>query len=1347
MSRPPRARSTDDRSARRRPNGPRGPRTDSTATTSEPLVIDEDEVSIVDAHRLRRRVSGARDDRSRHRLAGSIDAARGRLARRKTLVPELSYPDELPISGAREEIAAAIAAHQVVVVAGETGSGKTTQLPKICLGLGRGVRGAIGHTQPRRIAARAVATRIAEETDTEVGAAVGFAVRFDDRSGADTLVKVMTDGILLREIGRDPLLLAYDTLIIDEAHERSLNIDFILGFLKQLLPRRPDLKVVITSATIDPGRFAEHFATPDHPVPVISVSGRTYPVEIRYRPRDAETDDSDPDGDTRGGGDHDDVDQIQAIDAAIGELTRAGPGDILVFLATEREIRDTADALRRRLDDRVDILPLFSRLSTGDQQKVFTTSQRRRIVLSTNVAETSLTVPGIRYVVDAGTARISRYSLRTKVQRLPIEPVSQASARQRAGRCGRVADGICIRLYSEEDFDSRPEFTEPEILRTNLASVILTMTALNLGDITDFPFVEAPDARSIRDGIGLLEELGAVDGSGTRRGLTPVGRDIADLPIDPRWARMVVAAQENGALAEVLVIVAALSLPDVRERPTEKRQAADESHARFAVAGSDFLSILALWRHLEQMRDELSNNQFRKRCEREFLHWLRIREWRELVRQLERITAEKGWTPNTSDASPTAVHQSLLAGLLGHIGVRDGDTREFLGARGTRFVVFPGSPLAKKPPRFVMAGEVVETSRLFARTVAGIEPEWAEKIAGPLVKRSYSEPHWSSKRGSAMAYERVTLYGVPLVAHRAVPFGRVDPETSRDLFIRHALVEGDWRTRHPFFDRNRALLEDARDLEHRARRGDLVIDDDQLFDFYDQRIGREVVSAAHFDTWWKSARRADPELLDLTPDTVADTDAVSATEFPDRWQQGEAYLDLTYQFSPGAERDGVTVHIPLALLPRVRPSGFDWLVPGLRTELAVAMVRSLPKSVRRRLGPAADVGAAAMAALTPRSEPVAVGLAREVSRQTGVAVSPNDFDPTTLPRHLRMTYAAVAEDGSVVATAESLAELRDAVGGPAPAAPRRGASTSRSGASAAPAPPPITEWTAATIGTIAPSIVETVAGQQVTSHPCLLVVDGGVVRAVATTAAEADLQTHRAIRRLLEISIPALKPSATGGLPVAARLALSQSPYRSTEDLLRDCTRAAIGDLTGSTGTVRDPAAFAALRASVARDTPAVARAVLATAADVLTRVAPIRAELDRLRSGAAVADITRQLDDLVFDGFIAATDAEHRARVAVYLDAILVRSARLPAAAATDARAMESLDRVLDRWAEVVERATPARRITLGEQIHWMVEELRIGLFAERIRPAYPVSEQRILRAIDGLARGADGGGGGARR
>nr|WP_229705355.1 ATP-dependent RNA helicase HrpA [Williamsia phyllosphaerae] len=1299
-----------------------------------------DEVSIADEYRLRRRRSRLRTDTDRNRFTGALRSAQARLVRRRESVPTLDYPPELPISGAREEIATALADHQVIVVAGETGSGKTTQLPKICLELGRGVRGTIGHTQPRRIAARAVAARIAEETDTELGHTVGFSVRFDDKSGDDTLVKVMTDGILLREIGRDPLLRAYDTIIVDEAHERSLNIDFILGFLKQLLPRRPDLKVVITSATIDPGRFAEHFATPGNPVPIIAVSGRTYPVEVRYRPLSADSDDPEHD--------HEDLDQIQAIRAAIDELSRDGPGDILVFLATEREIRDTADALRGLADSGVKILQLFSRLSTAAQHEVFTTSTQRRIILSTNIAETSLTVPGIRYVVDVGTARISRYSLRTKVQRLPIEPVSQASARQRAGRCGRVADGICIRLYGEDDFDARPEFTEPEILRTNLASVILTMTALGLGDIAAFPFVEAPDARSIRDGVGLLDELGAVQGQGAQRTLTPVGRDLSDLPVDPRWARMLVAARDNGALAEVLVIVSALSLPDVRERPAEHRQAADEAHKKYSVAGSDFLSILALWDHLEEARRDLSNNQFRRQCEREFLHWLRIREWRELHRQLERITADKGWSPNSTAAAPASVHQSLLAGLLGHLGIREGEAREFLGARGTRFVVFPGSPLAKKPPRFVMAAEIVETSRLFARTAAGIEPEWAEKIAGPLAKRQYSEPHWSIKRACAMAYERVTLYGVPLVVNRPVPFGRIDPEVSRELFIRHALVEGEWRTRHPFFERNRALLDDARDLEHRARRGDLVIDDDQLFDFYDERIGEEVVSGAHFDTWWKTARAADPDLLDLTADAVADPDAISATEYPDHWQQGEARLALTYEFRPGTDRDGVTVHIPVALLPRVRPSGFDWLVPGLRAELAVALVRTLPKAIRRRLPPAADAAGPALAALTPRSEPIATGLARELTRRTGVVIAPTDFDPTGLPDHLRMTYVAETDDGTTVADASSLTELVTAVAAVdrprmaavEPATNRRtsprGSRTVPSADRVAPQPisTPVTEWTPTTIGTLADSVVDTIAGQRVTSHPSLRAVPNGVVLDMASSPAQARAQTRQGIIALLELSIPQLKPSAVAQLPVGDRIALSQSPYASTEALLRDCTGAAIRGALGPTDDVTDSARYAALRAQVARDVPQSARRVLAAVGDAMTRMAPIRTELDRVGPGPVFDDITEQLDHLVYQGFIADTGFDHLLRLPAYLDAIVVRLGKLPAALAQDARAMSAVDTVTARWNSAVARATPARQAAINEQIHWMVEELRIGLFAERIGTAYPVSEKRILRAIDAL-------------
>ncbi|GAA2050060.1 ATP-dependent RNA helicase HrpA [Williamsia deligens] len=1293
-------------------------------------MITDDEVTIADAHRLQRRAQRLRTDADRDRLGQEIARARGRLESRRAAVPTLSYPPELPVSAARDEIKAAIADHQVVVVAGETGSGKTTQLPKICLELGRGVRGAIGHTQPRRIAARSVAARIADETGTELGGAVGFAVRFDDRSGRDTLVKVMTDGILLAELSRDRLLRAYDTIIVDEAHERSLNIDFILGFLKQLLPRRPDLKVIITSATIDPGRFADHFATPDAPVPVISVSGRTYPVEIRHRPLSVASDDPE--------GDHVDLDQIQGIAAALSELRREGPGDVLIFLATEREIRDTADALRRSHPDE-EILPLFSRLSTAEQNRVFSTSSGRRVVLSTNVAETSLTVPGIRYVIDAGTARISRYSTRTKVQRLPVEPISQASARQRAGRCGRVADGICIRLYSEEDFDARPAFTDPEILRTNLASVILTMAALDLGDVARFPFVDPPDPRAIRDGVGLLEELGALAGGAQSRTLTRVGRDIADLPIEPRWARMVVAAHEQGALAEVLVIVAALSLPDVRERPAEHRQAADEMHARFTVAGSDFLSILALWRHIEEQRQTLSGNRFRRECAREFLHYLRIREWRDLVGQLERIVTDKGWpvtrmSADQEGSSPAAIHQSVLAGLLGQIGVREGDTREFAGARGTKFVVFPGSGLARKPPRFVMAAEVVETSRLFARTVAGIEPEWAERLAGDLVKRQYSEPHWSIKRGSAMAWERVTLYGVPLVARRAVAFGAIDPVASRELFLRHALVEGEWRTNHPFFLRNRALLDEARELEDRARRGDLVITDDQLYDFYDARIPAEVVSGAHFDTWWKKARRTDPTLLDLTPEDVADTTTVSASEFPDVWQQGEARLRLVYRFSPGSTHDGITVLVPRALLPRIRPAGFDWLVPGLRDDLAVALVRTLPKSIRRQLGPAADVGPRAMSALTPRREPVVVGLAREITRLTGVPVGSDDFDPSALPPHLVVRYAAVDDSDEIVAEADSLAGLTAALAGPpSNRAPAGGGAPSRR--TSAPTTAAVTTWTASTIGTLADEVSEVVAGQRVTSHPALRVVDGGVSVGLETTATQARAVTRRAILRLLQLSIPPLKQSATSALPVASRLALSQSPYPTTDALLADCTAAAIAELAGDVDGVRDPEAFAALRARVNGAANQRARAILGDVADAMTRVPAIRAEMSRLGDGRATRDVADQLDHLVYAGFVVDTADAHRRRLPTYLDAIVVRLGRLPAATANDDRGMDTVDRVVDHWARVVARCTPARREAVNEQAHWMVEELRVGVFAERIGTAYPVSEKRILRAIDALA------------
>ena len=850
------------------------------------------------------------------RLLRDLAQAEARVAARQAAVPQITYPD-LPVADARDELMAALREHQVVVVAGETGSGKTTQLPKMLLETGRGVRGMIGHTQPRRIAARTVAERIAEELGTPLGEVVGYKVRFHDQVGDTSLVKLMTDGILLAEIQNDRDLLGYDALIIDEAHERSLNIDFLLGYLTQLLPRRPDLQLVITSATIDPGRFAEHFGG----APVIEVSGRSYPVEVRYRPPSEDTD------------------QVQAIADAVDELEGEAPGDVLVFLSGEREIRDTAEVLRGRTGEGTEVLPLYGRLSVAEQHKVFeASSARRRVVLATNVAETSLTVPGIRYVVDPGTARISRYSARTKVQRLPIEKISQASARQRSGRCGRVADGICIRLYDEEDYDSRPAYTDPEILRTNLASVILQMTALRLGEVAAFPFLDPPDRRNIKDGLDLLHELGALD---DKRVLTQTGRSLAQLPIDPRLGRMVLEAHEQGCLREVLIIAAAMSIQDPRERPSDKQQQANEHHARFADPTSDFLSYLNLWNHLAEQQKALSGNAFRRMCRTEFLNWLRIREWQDLHSQLRRVARSLGLTLDSGTASGDTVHQALLAGLLSHIGLRDADKREYVGARGARFAIVPGSALHKKQPQWVVAGELVETNRMWGRTVARISPEWAEQLAGHLVTRSYSEPHWEKKQGAVMAYERVTLYGVPLVARRKVGYAKVDPEYARDLFIRHALVEGDWETHHAFFADNLRLLDDVQELESRARRRGIVVDDEGLFAFYDQRIPADVVGGAHFDAWWKNARRETPDLLTFSMAMLVQSD-VDPGDYPDSWQQGELRLPLTYQFEPGTDADGVTVHVPIAVLPSLSSYGFDWQVPGCARSWSPGSSRRCP---------------------------------------------------------------------------------------------------------------------------------------------------------------------------------------------------------------------------------------------------------------------------------------------------------------------------------------------------------------------------------------------------------------------
>ena len=1162
------------------------------------------------------------------------------MERRRALGPEIHYPDELPVSQRREDIAAAIRDHQVVVVAGETGSGKTTQLPKICLELGRGVHGLIGHTQPRRIAARSVAERIAEEVGRPLGETVGYQVRFTDHSSPDTLVKLMTDGILLAELQHDRLLSAYDTIIIDEAHERSLNVDFLLGYLRQLLPRRPDLKVVITSATIDPQRFAEHFADAQgRPAPVVEVSGRTYPVEVRYRPLQqvaGEDEDRDEEGElvVR--------DQTEAVVDAVRELSAEGPGDVLVFLPGEREIRDTADVLTKVLDQRpglgTDVVPLYGRLSAAEQHRVFEQHSRRRVVLATNVAETSLTVPGIRYVVDAGLARISRYSVRTKVQRLPIEPVSQASANQRAGRCGRVEAGICIRLYSEEDYESRPEFTEPEILRTNLASVILQMTALGLGEVARFPFVDPPDQRNVRAGVQLLEELGALSTGSQGARLTGLGRQLVRLPVDPRLARMVVEADKRGCLREVLVITAALSLQDPRERPVEQRPRADQLHARFADPTSDFLTWLNLWRYLRTQQRELSSSAFRRMCRSEFLNYLRVREWQELESQLRRTAkqldlASTGATSGAPDeVDADGVHQALLAGLLSHIGLRDPEKRDYLGARGTRFSVFPGSGLFKKQPQLVMAAELVETSRLYARTNAAIKPEWAEEIGAHLVKRTWSEPHWSKRRASVLAYERVTLYGVPLVAQRLGSYGKVDREVSRELFIRHALVQGEWSSRHPFLARNRELLEEAQELEERARRRDIVVDEDTLFDFYDARVGVEVVSGAHFDTWWRQARRREPELLTFDPamlvhDTAAE---VKEQDYPDVWREGDLELALSYEFEPRSPSDGVTVQVPVAVLNQVDPDPFGWQVPGFRRDLVVALIRSLPKQLRVSFVPAPNVAGDFLAAASPGEEPLLDSLERFLRARTGVVVPREAWDLDKVPSHLRPTFRVVADDGTVVGQGKDLEALK------APLRPRFADAMAEVAAESGLDVTGQTRWS---FGTLEQTFTQVRAGHEVRGFPALVDEGGTVGVQVLGSAAEQDASHRRGLGRLVLLALPSPVKAVTDGLSNAERLGLAGSPYPSVGELLADCAAAAVDALVDRHGVVWDEACFDALVASAR---PVLVQETRSVVADVARVLADWR-DVDRLLSGSAdmsmlpaLADMKAQVGRLVHRGFVA---------------------------------------------------------------------------------------------------------------
>ncbi|WPO72798.1 ATP-dependent RNA helicase HrpA [Streptomyces sp. KN37] len=1328
------------------------------ALTLDTLAPRLSELSLRDEHRIGRRLEGARRIRKPEaraavlaEIAADVEKAEARMAERRSRVPAITYPEQLPVSQKKDDIADAIRDHQVVIVAGETGSGKTTQIPKICLELGRGVRGMIGHTQPRRIAARTVAERVAEEMDTPLGEAVGWKVRFTDQVNPDgTFIKLMTDGILLAEIQTDRELRAYDTIIIDEAHERSLNIDFLLGYLAQLLPRRPDLKVVITSATIDPERFSRHFGD----APIVEVSGRTFPVEVRYRPLlEEDSDDSDRD-------------QITAITDAVEELQAEGKGDILVFLSGEREIRDTADALNKKNYRFTEVLPLYARLSHAEQHRVFQQHTGRRIVLATNVAETSLTVPGIKYVIDPGTARISRYSHRTKVQRLPIEAISQASANQRKGRCGRTSDGICIRLYSEDDFLSRPEFTDAEILRTNLASVILQMTAAGLGDIEKFPFIDPPDHRNIRDGVQLLQELGALDPAqkDPKKRLTQQGRKLAQLPVDPRLARMVLEADKNGCVREVMVIAAALSIQDPRERPAEKQAQADQQHARFKDETSDFLAYLNLWRYVREQQKERGSSSFRRMCKAEYLNFLRIREWQDIYTQLRTVAKQMGIHLNEEDAPEQHVHISLLAGLLSHIGLKDvkdskenrdgkdgkdpkqrGGRGEYIGARNAKFAIFPGSALFKKPPRFIMSAELVETSRLWARVNAKIEPEWVEPLAQHLLKRTYSEPHWEKDQAAVVATEKVTLYGVPIVTDRKVNYGRIDPEVSRDLFIRNALVEGDWRTHHKFFAANRKLLTEVEELEHRARRRDILVDDETLFDFYDQRVPQEVVSGAHFDSWWKKKQREEPELLDFERSMLINEKAgdVSKDDYPDSWRQGPLKFKVTYQFEPGADADGVTVHIPLQVLNQVTDEGFDWQIPGLREDVVVELIRSLPKPIRRNYVPAPNFAKAFLERAVPLQEPLHVTLARELQRMVGVPVTPDDFDLTRVPDHLKITFRITDERRKKLAEDKDLEALklqlrpkaRKALSQAAAATAERtgGSAVERTG---------LTDWT---IGTLSRVFETRRAGQPVKAYPAL-VDDGGpgadtVSVRLFDTEAEQRQAMWKGTRRLILRNIP-VNPGkfASDKLTNQQKLALSANPHGSMQALFDDCAMAAADKLIADFGgPAWDEESYRKLFDKVRAEIVDTTVRVVGQVQQVLAAWQACERRLKSVRSPvllANLADVREQLDSLIKPGFVTETGLGRLPDLMRYMVAADRRLQQMPTNVQRDTSRMEKVHEMRDEYLWLLEQLPQGRPVPREVlDIRWMIEELRVSYFAHALGTAYPVSDKRIVKAIDAAA------------
>ncbi len=1247
-------------------------------------------------------------------LASDIKVARKKLQERIAACPEITYPDNIPIKQKKQDILDALNKNQVVIIAGETGSGKTTQLPKICLEIGRGIKGMIGHTQPRRLAARSVAQRIADELKIPLGSSIGYKVRFTDKVSDYTLVKLMTDGILLAEIQQDRLLMQYDTLIIDEAHERSLNIDFILGYLHELLPKRLDLKVIITSATLDPQKFSCYF----NAAPIIEVLGRTYPVLVRYRPIVTNENNTE-------------CDQLQSIVNAINELKHEEPGDILIFMSGEREIKDTANALHRLNLPHTEIVPLYARLSNSEQNQVFQSHHSHRIILATNVAETSITVPGIKYVIDTGIVRISRYNSRNKVQRLPLEPISQASANQRKGRCGRLSEGICIRLYSEQEFLSRAIFTDPEILRTNLASVILKMTSLGLGNIASFPFLDTPNKRNIQDGIQLLEELGAINKTinNTHYTLTPQGSQLAKFPIDPRLARMVLEATKNGSLNEIMIITAALSIHDPRERPINKQQESNEKHCRFVNKDSDFLTFINLWSYLQKQQQIYSCSKFRRMCKKDFINYRRVLEWQDVYTQLQKVVQNLHLPINRLPSNYRSIHSAILVGFLSHIGQKDAENKVFIGTHNTRFSVFPSSCLFKKSPKWIIVAELIETNRLWGRICARIEPEWIELLAPHIVKHSYSNPHWSQTQGKVVGSEKLMIFNLTLIASRPINYSRIDPPLCRELFIRHALIDGNWKTQHLFFHDNHKLRYEVEELEHKLRRRDILVDSETLFRFYEKCIPHHVVSGMHFDQWWECARKQQPNLLNIKKEMLIKDSVkeISHLDYPDFWYQGNLKLRLTYQFEPGANSDGVTVHIPLSIIHQVKEQDFTWNIPVMRHELVIALIKSLPKSLRRNFIPLLNYAEAFLSRVTALSVPLLDSLEYELHRMSGVLVSRNDWQWKKVPPYLKMTFKVVDEKKQALCEGKDLTAIKLLLQGKVQAIPSEDIDkdiTQRN----------LHIWN---FGTLPAYYEQQRSGYSIKVYPALV----DEKDSISIRLFNSEKEQHRAMwqgtRRLLLLTIPPPIKYLYEKVSKNAKLRSYFHPYASVIDLIEDCISCSIDKLIlKNGGPVWEEEQFACLHTKVRAELNETVLETVNQTEQILESAHKIHQNLKGridISMALALSDIKNQMNRLVYRGSITVHSWKQLPYTLRYLQAIEYRMEQLAINSNQDRIHMLKVwqvQRILQEWTKRLPRVD--QQDDEVKALRWMIEELRVSLFAQHLCISSPISEKLIFQTID---------------